>query len=236
MDQASSIAKAEAPSRAPRGRARRHRGGRPTLAEARRRQQQLLEVAGAMFMRQGFAGTSIDAVADAAGMSKRTVYARYADKNELFGAVLRELIERCVVPITRFQSGKLTLEPTLAEIGRHVLTNVLAPSAVSLHRIIIAESERQPAFGRLAHAEGRKPAVKAIAAVLRRHATELRVADFELAAQQFLSLVVDYSLCLATLGIKEDRRGIEARVSAAVDLFLNGAALPSFRSCSRRRG
>ena len=236
MDQAPSVAKMATPPRAPRGRGARHHGGRPTLAEASRRQRQLLDVAGAMFMRQGLAGTSIDAVADAAGMSKRTVYARYADKNELFGAVLRDLIERCVVPITRFQSGKLALEPTLAGIGRHVLANVLAPSSVSLHRIIIAESERQPAFGRLAHAEGRKPAVKAIAAVLRRHAAELRVADFELAAQQFLSLVVDNSLCLATLGIKEDRRGLDARVNAAVDLFLNGAALASFRSCSRPRG
>ena len=189
-----------------------------------------------MFMRHGFDGTSIDAVADAAGMSKRTVYARYADKNELFGAVLRALIERCVAPITRFHSGTATLEATLVEIGRHLLTNVLAPAAVSLHRIIIAELERQPAFGRLAHGEGRKPAVKAIAAVLRRHGGELRVADFELAAQQFLSLVVDHSLCLATLGIKEDRRGVEARVKAAVDLFLNGAAQPSFRTCSARRG
>jgi hypothetical protein len=72
--------------------------------------------------------------------------------------------------------------------------------------------------------------------VLRRHGDALRVTDFELAAQQFLSLVVYHSLCLATLGIKEDRRSVEARVRSAVDLFLNGATRPSFRSCSRRRG
>lgn len=231
MDQAPSVAKRDASPR----RERTH-GGRPTRAEASRRQLHLLDVAGTMFMHHGFDGTSIDAVADAAGMSKRTVYARYADKNELFGAVLRALIERCVVPITGFQSGTLALEPTLFEIGCHVLANVIAPSAVSLHRIIIAESERQPAFGRLAHAEGRKPAVKAIAALLRRHGDELRVTDFDLAAQQFLSLVIDHSLCLATLGIKEDRRSVAARVRAAVDLFLNGASGKALRSCSQRRG
>jgi TetR/AcrR family transcriptional repressor of mexJK operon len=231
MEQAPALVKSDAPARS-----RRRHGGRPTLAEAGRRQLHLLDVAGAMFMRNGFDGTSIDAVADAAGMSKRTVYARYADKNELFGAVLRALIERFVVPITRFQSGTMALESTLLAIGRHVLMNALDPAAISLHRIIIAESERQPAFGRLAHGEGRKPAVKAIAAVLRRHGEALRVADFEVAAQQFLSLVVDHSLCLATLGIREDRRGIDRRVKAAVDLFLHGAARPSFRSCSRPRG
>ncbi|HXQ50074.1 MAG TPA: TetR/AcrR family transcriptional regulator C-terminal domain-containing protein [Stellaceae bacterium] len=230
----------EAPAAPAERGARRPHGGRPTRAEASRRQRHLLEVAGAMFMRDGFDGTSIDAVAEAAGTSKRTLYARYADKGELFGAVLRDLIERCLVPITRFQSSNVALEPTLVEIGRHLLASVLAPEAVSLHRIIIAESERQPAFGRLAHAEGRKPAVKAIAALLRRHRDELRVADFELAAQQFLSLVVDNSLCLATLGIRDDRRGIDARVRAAVDLFLGGAARSAHRSglrtCSRPRG
>lgn len=224
MDQAAPTEAIE-PSAAKRGRAaRRPHGGRPTRAEASRRQRHLIEVAGAMFMHQGFDGTSIDAVAEAAGTSKRTVYARFADKGELFGAVLRDLIERCLVPITRFQSGTVALEPALMEIGRHLLTAALASEAVSLHRIIIAESERQPAFGRLAYAEGRKPAVKAIAALLRRHRARLRIADFELGAQQFLSLVVDNSLCLATLGIRDDRRGIESRVRAAVDLFLGGAA------------
>ena len=58
-----------------------------------------------MFMKHGFDGTSIDAVAEAASMSKRTVYARYRDKNELFSAVLRDLIDRWLVPINQFQLG-----------------------------------------------------------------------------------------------------------------------------------
>jgi len=187
-----------------------------------------------MFMRLGYDGTSIDAVAEAAAMSKRTVYAHYADKSDLFGAVLRGLIERFLVPITRFESSTDALEPTLMEVGRHLLRSVLAPEAISLHRIIIAESERQPQFGRLAHAEGRTPAVQAIAAVLRRHRAQLRLDDLERAAAQFMSLVVDDSLCRATLGIADDGRDIERRVRSAVDLFLAGAARPR-QPCSRPR-
>lgn len=209
------------------------RGGRPTLAEARRRHEHLLEVAGSMFMRLGYDGTSIDAVAEAASMSKRTVYARYSDKSELFGAVLRGLIERCLVPFTGFRSSTDALEPTLVEIGRHLLESALAPETVSLHRIIIAESQRQPEFGRLAYAEGRRPAIEAIAVVLRRHRSLLRVKNFDRAAQQFLSLVVDDSLCLATLGI-EDSRAVDTRVADAVDLFLAGALRPG-RACYRSR-
>ena len=100
-----------------------------------------------MFMKFGFDGTSIDAVAEAACMSKRTVYARYRDKNELFSAVLRNLIDRWLVPINQFQLGTRELEPMLMEIGRHLLTSALAPQVVSLHRIIVGESERRPEFG-----------------------------------------------------------------------------------------
>jgi AcrR family transcriptional regulator len=191
--------------------------------EAQRRQQHLIEVAGAMFMRLGFDGTSVDAVADAAAMSKRTVYARYRDKNELFSGVLRDLIARWLVPINEFRSGKADLEPMLLEIGRHLLTSALAPQAVNLHRIIIAEAERRPEFGRLANSEGRLPAIRAIARALRRHAPILRVDDFDRAAEQFMSLVIDTSLRLAALGIGSGSVSIEDRVRAAVDLFLNGA-------------
>lgn len=198
------------------------RGGRPTVADAQRRQAYLIEVAGAMFMKLGFDGTSIDAVAEAAAMSKRTVYARYRDKDELFSAVLRDLIERWLVPITRFQSSDAELEPMLLAIARHLLTSALAPQAVSLHRIIIGEAERRPEFGRLAYSEGRQAGVRAIAAALERHRARLRVDDLEHAAEQFMSLVIDSSLRRAALGIRRDR-DIEARIRAAVDLFLNGA-------------
>jgi TetR/AcrR family transcriptional regulator, mexJK operon transcriptional repressor len=175
-----------------------------------------------MFMKFGFDGTSVDAVAEAAGVSKRTVYARYRDKNELFSAVLRNLIDRWLVPIKQFQSSKSELEPMLIEIGRHLLSSALAPQAVSLHRIIIGESERRPQFGRLANAEGRQPAIQAIAAALRRHAEKLRIDDLERAAEYFMSLVVDSSLRMAALGLSSGASDIESRVGGAVDLFLYG--------------
>jgi len=176
-----------------------------------------------MFMTRGFDGTSVEAVAELAGMSKRTVYARFADKSELFSAVLRLLIDRWLLPISRFEASREDLEPTLTEIARHLLLSALAPSAVSVHRILIAEAQRQPAFGRLAFAEGAKPAVRAIAAVLRRHRRRLRVTDHQLAAEQFMSLVIDHPLRLASLGIAIDERNIEPQVQAAVELFLHGA-------------
>jgi AcrR family transcriptional regulator len=203
------------------GREGRH-GGRPTAAEARRRQEHLLQVAGAMFMKNGFRGTSIDDIAEAAGMSKRTVYAHYSDKSELFRAVLCALIERWLVPITCFQSMHAELEPMLIEIGRHLLTSALTPQAIGVHRIIVGEAERRPEFARLADSEGRQGAVRAIAGALQRHRAQLRADDLTLAADLFVSLIVDSSVRLAAFGIRPDDSDIDGRVRTAVDLFLNG--------------
>ncbi len=78
--------------------ARRGAGGRPTREEAVRRDARLLEVATKLFMERGFESTSIDAVAETAGVSKPTVYARYRDKRDLFTAVLRATIQRWLAP------------------------------------------------------------------------------------------------------------------------------------------
>lgn len=179
-----------------------------------------------MFTRRGFDGTSIDAVAEAARVSKRTVYARYRDKDALFSAVLRRLIARWLMPIRDFRSSKSELEPMLLEFARHFLESALVPQAVAIYRIIIAEAERRPEFGRLAHREGRQPAVRAVAAVLARFARQLRVRDLELAAEQFISVVVDSRLRIAALGL-DDMRSLDTRLRAAVDLFLNGVRAPT---------
>ncbi len=74
------------------------RGGRPTREEAEARDVRLLDVATRLFMERGFDGTSIDAVAEAAGVSKPTVYAHYHDKRDLFAAVLRGRIRKWLAP------------------------------------------------------------------------------------------------------------------------------------------
>ena len=58
---------------------------RPPYPGGGRRDARLLDIATTLFMERGIDGTFIDAVAEAAGVSKPTVYARYQDKRNLFG-------------------------------------------------------------------------------------------------------------------------------------------------------
>src|SRR5579862_9641263 len=74
------------------------RGGRPPRLLAEQIGEQILDVATPLFLTEGYGATSIEAVAKRAHMSKRTVYSRFRDKSELFGAVVHRLVERLRPP------------------------------------------------------------------------------------------------------------------------------------------
>ncbi len=64
-----------------------------------RRRPQVLDAALELFLEQGYEGTSMDAVARAAGVTKPVVYACFAGKDELFRALLRREEERILAEI-----------------------------------------------------------------------------------------------------------------------------------------
>jgi TetR/AcrR family transcriptional regulator, mexJK operon transcriptional repressor len=201
---------------------RRGCGGRPKISEREEREEHILQVAGEIFLLFGFDGTSMDAVAEAARISKRTLYARYADKTALFNAIARDQINRWLVPIDEFQSEQGELRDTLLALARYLTTFALTPRSVSINRIIISEAQRRPEFGRLANEVGRRPAIHAIATILRRHSAELRPIDPNMAAEQFMSLAIDNNQRLAFLGIRASPEQIELWVRTSVELFLAG--------------
>src|ERR671921_1171201 len=82
---------------------------------ARAKRDQILSGARRVFLRDGFAGASTDAIAAEARISKRTLYSYYPGKEELFADVLRRLtIEN---PQTRVLDTVEGIEPgTLGEL------------------------------------------------------------------------------------------------------------------------
>ena len=199
------------------------RGGRPKAGEVERRNEHIVRAAGEMFMQHGFGGTSMEAVAQTARISKRTLYARYPDKSTLFSEVLGGLVRRWLVPLDRFDSEQDNLEGILLALARHLTTSSLTPESVSVNRLIIFESQRRPELGRLANNAARKPAIAAIASILSRRGSELRVIDYEMAAEQFLGLTVGHGVHLANFGIELTPDEMDRYVRASVDLFLSGA-------------
>src|SRR5919202_1059428 len=66
----------------------------------RAKQARTISAARRLFLERGYLGTSMDAVALEARVSKQTLYVYYPSKEELFAAVLRELtVERSGQPV-----------------------------------------------------------------------------------------------------------------------------------------
>ncbi|MGA2994544.1 TetR/AcrR family transcriptional regulator [Bradyrhizobium sp.] len=209
---------------------RRGGGGRPTREEAEARDVRLLDVATRLFMERGFDGTSIDAVAEAAGVSKPTVYARYHDKRDLFAAVLRGRIRKWLAPLSAAAEAQATetspksIKTTLHELSRHMVAYTLAPEAAAVQRILSAQAVHFPELAKLANEEGWLRAVRGVASILRQSAArgQIKGDDPELAADMFLNLVLGHSKRLAVYGIATDPETAERHRKAAVDFFLNG--------------
>ncbi len=64
------------------------------------RRDKLLDVAERMFISQGFRATTIEGLADAAGLSKVTIYGYFVDKGAVFEAVAIRLAERLRAAVT----------------------------------------------------------------------------------------------------------------------------------------
>src|SRR6202163_3128012 len=208
------------------GPARRGSGGRPTREEAVRRDARLLDVATKLFMERGFDCTSIDAVAETAGISKPTVYARYHDKRDLFTAVLRATIHRWLARLWPApEAAKVdpkSIETTLHDLSRHMLAHASTPEVIMLRRTLAAQAVQFPELAKLAHEEGWLRGVRAVSILLQQFADrgQIKVDDPTVAADLFLSLVLGTSDKLH--GIVTRPKLQELRRQAAVKLFLNG--------------
>ena len=213
MDSASS---AEGPAR---------RGGRPSRQEAARLESLILDAATDLFLAEGYGAVSIEALAGRLRISKRTFYARFRNKADLFKAVVTRLIERWRASFEAHLVASPSVEETLRVAAEQILAVTMTPEALALYRIIIAEARRFPELAQVMSEVGAESGVSRIAQLLQREADagRLRLEDARFAAEQFMVMVVAgprrRALGLGTpLGPKE----LELWARRTVRLFLDG--------------
>lgn len=204
----------------------RPRAGRPTREQAEARHHELLATALDHFLDKGFEMATIEAIAQSVGMTKRTVYARYADKVALFRAAVNLAIERYSAPPDSIEATECgDMEQTLRNLARLRINHVMSANGLKLQRIIAAESYRFPDIFNAAYEYGSTPAVRFLANYFERQtkAGKLAISDPIRAATTFMSMVVSGPVRVLVSGnvLAEDE--IDQRVSFAVRLFLDGA-------------
>jgi TetR/AcrR family transcriptional repressor of mexJK operon len=186
--------------------------------------ESILAAAKQSFLARGFGAVSMDAIARAACVSKATVYAHFASKEDLFGAVIGRECERRFAGFTAHELDPGDLAASLFVLGRRFLELILSPDALALHRIILGEVARFPLLGEVFWRAGPERNLMQIEAFMRRAAAvgALELDDPRLAAEQFVGLVrgeiqLQHLLQLETAA---DPTAIGAAVTAAVATFL----------------
>ena len=113
--------------------------------------QAIAAAAIALFLRDGYERTSVDAIAAEAGVSKRTIYNRYGDKENLFLSVLRDSYAAMMVTFREIADAHLgearlaarngDVQEDLTAFAREVAARVTtAPERIALARLVLAEA------------------------------------------------------------------------------------------------
>ena len=182
----------------------------------------ILESASALFAERGY-GVSIDEIAAAAGVSKQTIYARYAGKHDLLAAVVHQKAEDLVGSLAQGPGG-LTLEAALTRFGEKLIDLVFEPRRIAMQRLIIAEAAQFPDLAERYYESGpafvREKLSRHIASEARKGGLE--VADPAEAASMFVGMVFGAEHTAALMGVAQLHTETERRrrVRRAIDAFL----------------
>ncbi len=195
--------------------------GRPKDLEKR---AAILDAAKRLFPEQGFDGTSMDAIATAAGVSKLTVYSHFNDKESLFIEAIRDRCDE-QLPVSMFDAAVSgDVSDQLMPIARAFFGLVASPPSIAMHRLLTAGTKTSDKLARLFWKVGPVRAQEGFACFLQRadEAGKLQVADPMRAASQFFSLLKGELHLQMTMGCCEKLSDamIEEHLVATVDTFV----------------
>lgn len=133
------------------------------------RPDEITSAALALFVARGYAATRLEDVATRAGVSKGTVYLYFANKEELFKAVVREGL---VSPLASFKAVADQFEGDSFELLRLLVRGwwdrIASTPASGIPKLIIAESGNFPELARFYVDEVVEPGHRTVAAIVRR--------------------------------------------------------------------
>lgn len=195
--------------------------GRPKDLEKR---AAILDAAKALFPARGYDGVSMDAIAQAAGVSKLTVYSHFQDKDTLFVEAVKAKCEDLLPSdlfVARFEGP---IRGQLVRIAHAFFRLITSDEAIAVHRIMSRQLPEDSHLPRMFWEAGPKRTQEAFATFLRAEvaAGELQVPDCTLAASQFFCLLKGEYHARLLCGCPERFAPADAdrHVEATVDLFL----------------
>ena len=172
--------------------------------QSARKRRAILDAATELFLAEGYAGASMDAIAALAGVSKPTVYKHFADKQSLFAQIVGDTIDKYTEPFHEAVANlrdRGDVREHLCDLARLLLDAVMQPQLLQLRRVVIGEASRLPDLGRGYEQRGPDRAISALTTAFERLAEKrtLHIDDPSLAAAHFNWLVLAIPLNHAML-------------------------------------
>ncbi|MET8995802.1 TetR/AcrR family transcriptional regulator [Amycolatopsis sp. NPDC004169] len=178
----------------------------------------ILEAATGLFLASGYDGTSLARIAEAAGVSKATLFKQFPTKAALFDAIVTESwqAEDSGGP----EPSAADLRAGLTAIGHRYVELLTRPGMTALFRIVIAELPRFPELGEAQFSRGKMPYFESVSRYLAdaHKAGAAEVDDPDLAATQFLGMISNFVFwpTLLLTDWAPERAAIERAVAEAV--------------------
>lgn len=118
------------------------------------RRKAILAVASELFFELGYAATSIDAIIDKVGGSKRSIYTEFGNKEGLFKALVNDCASEMMAAMSIPASEEQKLEPLMRQLGLRLLELYSRPQMLVMYRTALQESQRFPELGQLFFEQG----------------------------------------------------------------------------------
>ena len=201
-----------------------------------RKFKQVLEGARKVFLREGYAGASVDDIAGEAKVSKATLYSYFPDKEQMFSEVFRaDLLQEDDEPLLPVSTDRPAVE-ALPLIVAALAGQMVSGAGLRTYRMRVGESARFPDLAREYHDSSHRRQREAVRNALERWVRrgELEIEDPELAAEQLISLAAalirDRALFLGGDSVSDLH--LRRITDGAVQVFLSAYA-PRFDNAVR---
>ncbi len=153
----------------------------------------ILDGAMSVFLEAGYAGTTMDRIATAAGVSKPTIYSHFHDKEGLFNALMERMVQKMEWAKSvnaLWQAPSDSPEAVLRQLANEMLDSCMGNlERTTFIRLVMGEAGRFPELGRAFVQHGDKPLLEALTHYLM-HCPALNLADPAAAARMFTGTVI----------------------------------------------
>jgi len=186
----------------------------------------ILDAAQVLFLRHGYEGSSMDAIAQEAGVSKLTVYSHFTDKETLFCAAIEA---KCETQLAQLFASPTDTPPSnlrahLLEIAHSFQTLVESPESLAMHRLIISHAQTNPALSHLFYEATALRIINKMEQLLIRldKAGQLDISHPRQAAEHFFILLKGTRNLQLLVGYQPEQAlaKVQQHIETVVDLFI----------------